>query len=277
MRSWSQRPRISIASSSELPRVEYSVQDAVTDDMPIVGITDGDFGRTATWLLGAGPSLTRALVDDGEVPARADFASRLHDLKNALEAAQTLASRGSPTHELVASIQAEVDRARRLCAALLAKSLPSAPRPEPVDLGQLLQDYADALAHRLPPWCSLAIAAPAACVVPSSAELILSALDNLTKNAIEAMTQPGQLRLTLGLEADFACIEVLDSGRGLSDRELADVNSGGGLRSTRVGGSELGLLSVHRAMSALHGKLRAEHAPSGRAGDRNGSSPAEES
>lgn len=90
--------------------------------------------------------------------------------------------------------------------------------------------------------------------VPLNAELMGWALENLFKNAIDAMVQKeGTIRVVTALDAQRRCvvIEVTDDGRGIEPEHLARVFQPG--YSTKKRGWGLGLAFVRRIVEEYHG------------------------
>ena len=76
-------------------------------------------------------------------------------------------------------------------------------------------------------------------------------LENLTKNAVDAMEGAGSLSLVLTSEGAHVQIDVSDSGRGMSRRTQRQVFEPG--FSTKERGWGLGLSLVRRIVREYHG------------------------
>ncbi len=87
-------------------------------------------------------------------------------------------------------------------------------------------------------------------------KLIKQALLNLMINAVQAMTQGGELLVKLTVRRGQAMIEVIDTGSGISDEELARIFEV--YYSTKTGGSGLGLPTTRRIIREHHGQLTVE-------------------
>ncbi len=76
-------------------------------------------------------------------------------------------------------------------------------------------------------------------------------LENLTKNAVDAMEGNGNLKMTLGVEAGVAVLDIQDTGRGMSRSVQRQVFDPG--FSTKTRGWGLGLSLVRRIVREYHG------------------------
>ncbi|MGZ6550799.1 MAG: ATP-binding protein, partial [Tumebacillaceae bacterium] len=88
---------------------------------------------------------------------------------------------------------------------------------------------------------------------------LLQVLMNLTKNGIEAMPNGGTLHLRCYRQNEFACIEVIDTGVGMSQANLQRL--GNPFYSTKEKGTGLGLMVSYRIVEAMNGKIRVSSQP----------------
>ncbi len=84
-------------------------------------------------------------------------------------------------------------------------------------------------------------------------------LHNLVKNAVEAMPKGGKIVITTGKSGDLGCIEVEDSGEGISEMNLKKLFEP--LFTTRQGGTGLGLPLCKRYVELNGGKIEVESTP----------------
>ncbi len=77
---------------------------------------------------------------------------------------------------------------------------------------------------------------------------------NLTKNAIQAMPDGGQLSLTASSEDDYVELVVTDTGQGIAPEVLDDIFEP--FFTTKPGGSGLGLAVTRQIVADHHGELR---------------------
>lgn len=76
-------------------------------------------------------------------------------------------------------------------------------------------------------------------------------MENLTKNAVDAMSGEGEITITTGVEKGKAWIEVKDSGKGISRKNFKKVFAPG--FTTKKRGWGLGLTLVKRIIEEYHG------------------------
>ena len=88
------------------------------------------------------------------------------------------------------------------------------------------------------------------------ANLIKQALLNLMINAVQAMTQGGELLIRVTAGRDQAVIEVIDTGPGIPADRLARIFDV--YYSTKKGGTGLGLPTTRRIVREHEGNIRAE-------------------
>lgn len=83
-------------------------------------------------------------------------------------------------------------------------------------------------------------------------------IENLCKNAVDAMREDGEIRLTLTAKDAWICLDVADNGRGISKQHLNRVFRPG--FTTKKRGWGLGLSLVHRIVHEYHkGKIYVRH------------------
>ena len=76
-------------------------------------------------------------------------------------------------------------------------------------------------------------------------------VENLTKNAVDAMGGVGKITITTGLEKDKVWIDVADTGKGIARKNFKTVFSPG--YTTKKRGWGLGLTLVKRIVEDYHG------------------------
>jgi len=93
-----------------------------------------------------------------------------------------------------------------------------------------------------------------------ASEFVRSILDNLLRNAIEAMPGGGEVGLDWYLSEFRRELRIVfwDTGPGLDAESVTRVLSGGGLPTHKRYGSGLGLVSVQRMVTQLGGSLALE-------------------
>lgn len=190
------------------------------------------------------------------------FARLLHDLKNQVTGARSALRRPTTTRteKLHADFEASrhTDNARAIATQLRdAAMLYDTAQAGSCDLGSFLRAYSSELINQLP--AGIRVVAPATTSTPVavSSEVLRSVLDNLVKNAVEAMGGSGQLALeyTTVESEDAVLLEVRDSGPGVPDDVLSALETGTSAPSSKRHGSGLGLYGVIRLVRRAGGNL----------------------
>jgi signal transduction histidine kinase len=88
-------------------------------------------------------------------------------------------------------------------------------------------------------------------------------MENLTKNAVDAMEGAGRIEITTGAEKDYVYIEVSDTGKGIARKNFKTVFNPG--YTTKKRGWGLGLTLVKRIIEEYHkGKIYVKHSEPGK-------------
>ena len=93
----------------------------------------------------------------------------------------------------------------------------------------------------------------------ADAQQFRQALWNLCLNAVEAMPDGGELRVSAGVVDGGLEVRVGDTGEGIAREDLGHVFEP--FFSTKLDGSGLGLALVHRIMQEHGGEVQVESAP----------------
>ncbi len=180
-----------------------------------------------------------------------------HDLRNMLAAAQLVSDRleasDDPTVRQVAPrLVGSIDRAISLCAQTLqfGKAEERAPQTCRIALRTFVDDVASALG--LPDgngirWHN---AVPETLPLNADPDQLYRVMNNLMRNAVQAMPGGGDLRVAATTTGSDVVIEVADSGGGLS--EAARTHLFEPFRGGRSGGTGLGL-AIARELIRGHG------------------------
>lgn len=180
-----------------------------------------------------------------------------HDLRNMLASAQLVSDRletsEDPTVRQVAPrLVGSIDRAIALCAQTLrfGKAEERAPEPERFVLRNFIEDVAAGLA--LPDTTGIRWhnAVPEDLTVYADGEHLYRVLNNLIRNAAQAMPDGGDIRIAAAVSSGLTVIEVADTGCGLSEEAQGHLFEP--FRGGRTGGTGLGL-AIARELARAHG------------------------
>jgi len=157
-------------------------------------------------------------------------------------------------------IKSEIDRLDRLVKEFLAFAQPRPLEPRPIDVGDLFASVADLIAPEAES-VHVSIAVDVAKGTPPAlgeAARLRQVLLNLTRNAIEAMSETGgQLRLRARPAGGEVEIAVEDDGPGFGE----DLPVFDAFFTTKSHGTGLGLAIVHRIVADHGGTIRVESRP----------------
>jgi dsRNA-specific ribonuclease/signal transduction histidine kinase len=203
----------------------------------------------------------------GNYAALGNVLSRiLHDLKNHLLGAEIASRRPiqTRTERLISQAEASshLDSVRRLGEAfgVLSGALEQ-PEFEEVQIREFFRRYCTSLLNRLPQTVALNVPRNLKdSIIRTSRAFLESILENLVKNAVEAMREHGQISIdwNLDLETDSLIFFVEDTGPGMNDELLAKLICGDPIRSDKAGGSGVGMITVTSMLRRLGGELRGE-------------------
>lgn len=174
--------------------------------------------------------------------------------------------------EVIRSILEEVDRLTRLVDNLLTLSRADAGalrvRPAPVDLAELAREVAALLGvlaeerHQ-----TLTVHADGDAPVHTDPILLRQVLVNLVDNAIKYSPPDATIRLVVGRQDSWDCLEVIDQGPGIPpehrERILEPFCHLDPTRAAASGGVGLGLAIARRTVEALGGRLELDTPPGG--------------
>ncbi|MDE6109510.1 MAG: HAMP domain-containing histidine kinase, partial [Muribaculaceae bacterium] len=127
----------------------------------------------------------------------------------------------------------------------------SRPQMEPTDLRRIIESAVGYMGSRVSGRISLT-ARPGDTPLPvmASAPLFEWVMENLIKNAVDAMSGTGSITITAGTESRHAYIEVADTGKGIARKNFKAVFSPG--FTTKKRGWGLGLTLARRIVEQYH-------------------------
>ncbi len=128
----------------------------------------------------------------------------------------------------------------------------SRPQMEVADLNEVVCRSAGYMATRISSQIDLkVVASPDALPVNMSAPLMEWVMENLIKNAVDAMEGKGSITVTISARGGMAEIEVSDTGKGMTRRQRKSVFNPG--YTTKKRGWGLGLTLARRIVGQYHG------------------------
>ncbi|MDE6489614.1 MAG: HAMP domain-containing histidine kinase [Muribaculaceae bacterium] len=120
------------------------------------------------------------------------------------------------------------------------------------DLNAVVRGAADYMGGRISSSVSLTVTtAPSPLNVEMSDALFAWVMENLIKNAVDAMEAHGSLTVTTGRDGDKAWVEVTDSGKGIPRKRFKTIFNPG--FTTKKRGWGLGLTLAKRIIEQYHG------------------------
>jgi dsRNA-specific ribonuclease/signal transduction histidine kinase len=190
----------------------------------------------------------------------------LHDLKNHLLGVEVASRRTTRTRteRLLAQAEASrhLDSVRRLGGALgVLTGAMEQPELDDVPIREFFRSYCASLLNRLPQTVALNVPRNlTVSTIRTSKAFLESILENLVRNAVEAMKQHGQLSIewTVSLETNSLVFFVVDTGPGMDEELLGKLISGAPIRSYKASGSGVGMITVTSMLRRLGGELRGE-------------------
>jgi len=195
----------------------------------------------------------------------------LHDIKNAASMLGLL-KENAPDHihepefqqdmlELIDDVLRRMKRVQERLGSMSTRTI--RPRPVNMDLTAFLEKWLSAMASRLP---SMAVTfeAPRPIPVICDKELLSSILENIILNSLEAGGEKTRVKIRAWLDEDAgkACVEIIDTGPGIPEELLPDLLFAP-FKTTKRGGSGVGLWQVKRFVEALKGEIYAENREEG--------------
>ena len=155
-----------------------------------------------------------------------------------------------PGDEMIAEMSKDVKRLELLAERF--SKIGSRPELQPENLCDTLRAVVTYMQRRVSNRVSLTARLPEqALIVPLCASLFEWGVENLCKNAVDAMDGAGSITLSAGEEADIAWIEVQDTGKGIAAKNFKSVFMPG--FTTKKRGWGLGLSLAKRIVEEYHG------------------------
>lgn len=128
----------------------------------------------------------------------------------------------------------------------------SRPSMEPDDLNSLIQRSVDYMTTRISSRVKLWVSpCPETLPVSISAPLVEWVMENLIKNAVDAMEGQGEIHIITSIDKQMAVAEIADTGKGMSRKHFKTVFNPG--FTTKKRGWGLGLTLAKRIVEQYHG------------------------
>ncbi len=152
--------------------------------------------------------------------------------------------------DTVAEMNKDVNRLSTIASRF--SKIGSAPRMEPADLNALTSEAAGYMATRISPKISLRCTTAAGNLpVMACAPLLAWVIENLVKNAVDAMDGNGNITVETKSTLTGASIEISDTGKGISRKNFDTIFRPG--YPTKKRGWGLGLTLARRIIEEYHG------------------------
>ncbi|MEH0932152.1 ATP-binding protein [Micromonospora sp. CPCC 205558] len=192
-----------------------------------------------------------------------ELGALVHNLKNEVTAARVAlaSSTATRTQRRAADLAASkhLDAAMTIASRLAdVDMLYSSAAGGSADLASFLRSYAGDLIRTLPPTVRVIPPTTPPAVVAMSESVLRGVLDNLVKNAVEAMYNEGELAFdyTVVSDGNLVLLEVRDTGPGFPPQVIQALATGASVPSSKRHGSGLGLPGVLRVLRRIGGDLQ---------------------
>ena len=167
-----------------------------------------------------------------------------------------------PDDTLIPEMDKDVKRLQ-LIADRFSK-IGSLPEPVPVSLNEVMNHVVDYMSRRVSNKVQLVtVFPPDDIIVPLNASLFEWVIENLCKNAVDAMESEGKITLFTGMEMGRVVVEVADTGKGIKKKDVKNVFRPG--FTTKQRGWGLGLSLAKRIVEEYHhGRIYVKSTEAGR-------------
>jgi signal transduction histidine kinase len=167
-----------------------------------------------------------------------------------------------PDDTLIPEMDKDVKRLQ-LIADRFSK-IGSLPEPVPVSLNEVMNHVVDYMSRRVSNKVQLVtVFPPDDIIVPLNASLFEWVIENLCKNAVDAMEGEGKITLFTGMEMGRVVVEVADTGKGIKKKDVKNVFRPG--FTTKQRGWGLGLSLAKRIVEEYHhGRIYVKSTEAGR-------------
>lgn len=154
-----------------------------------------------------------------------------------------------PNDELIPEMDKDVKRLQRIAERF--SKIGSLPEPKPENLNDVIGNVVQYIGRRTSNKVKISVQMPDhPLIVKMSAPLFEWVIENLCKNAIDAMEGKGSITLTARDEPDCFSVEVADTGKGIPGKNFKNVFMPG--FTTKSRGWGLGLSLAKRIVEEYH-------------------------
>lgn len=152
--------------------------------------------------------------------------------------------------DTVKEMNKDVDRLSTIASRF--SKIGSRPNMETVDMNEVVAHSSSYMSTRISPHIKFSVDIdPNPAPVMMSAPLFEWVMENLIKNAVDAMSGSGSISVTTGREKERAFVEVADTGKGIARKNFKNVFNPG--FTTKKRGWGLGLTLAKRIIEEYHG------------------------
>ena len=154
-----------------------------------------------------------------------------------------------PDDELLPEMERDVARLQRVAERF--SKIGSMPEPVPADLVEVVDGAVEYVKRRSPSQVQYEVVLPEHPLsVSMNAPLIEWVIENLCKNAVDAMNGCGKITVTVSQDGECACVDVADTGKGIAKSCHKRVFEPG--YTTKKRGWGLGLSLAKRIVEQYH-------------------------
>ncbi len=164
--------------------------------------------------------------------------------------------------EMIIELEKDINRLEKITARF--SKIGSQPKLDPLDLKVVLENSVNYIRSRVPRSIEITtnFAQNEKIVVPLNTDLFEWVIENICKNAVDAIGQSGKISVTAEAHNDNIIIDIKDSGKGIPKANFKTVFNPG--YTTKNRGWGLGLSLVKRIIEQYHqGKVFVKHSEIG--------------
>ncbi|MBP5479871.1 MAG: HAMP domain-containing histidine kinase [Bacteroidaceae bacterium] len=158
-----------------------------------------------------------------------------------------------PNDALIPEMENDIKRLERIADRF--SKIGSLPEPKPEELNCVVERVAEYMDHRTSNKVKIEVDMPSEPVIVSLVPSLFEwVIENLCKNAVDAMEGSGNIFITVSEDVNFVVVEVRDTGKGIAKSNFENVFKPG--FTTKQRGWGLGLSLVRRIVEQYHkGKI----------------------